>query len=279
VINLHSWEALIFAQVSFLYGAEVEVRRFPEDDGADLAAAASFLDGGGAFNTGEDPALAARIIEERYRNEEAMLQAVSDGDAEKALRCVARYTYRPEERARDPLRNIKNYAIVLNTLLRKAAERGFVHPAHLDAASADFARRIENAAGSPELGRLVELMIRRYSGLVQTHSLRGFSPLIRNVINAVDLNLPEPLSRASLAERFKVDPLRLSSQFKREKGMSLSAYIITARLERAASLLRGTTLYVQEIAERCGYLDVSYFDRHFKRRYGASPRKYRAARR
>ena len=49
-----------------------------------------------------------------------------------------------EKRLSDPIRDIKNYTIILNTILRKSAEKGKVHPIHLDALSSQFAKEIEN---------------------------------------------------------------------------------------------------------------------------------------
>jgi YesN/AraC family two-component response regulator len=111
---------------------------------------------------------------------------------------------------------------------------------------------------------------------VEEFSLRNYSPLIRNVINAVDFNLHEPLSLRSLAEQCHADPSHLSAQFRREKGMTLTDYINTQRLRRAASLLGGSGSLIQEVAEQCGFLDINYFSRLFKRRYGKSPREFRA---
>ena len=44
-----------------------------------------------------------------------------------------------EMRGSSPLRSAKNYSIIMNTLLRKAAENGGVHPVYLDRVSSEFA--------------------------------------------------------------------------------------------------------------------------------------------
>ncbi|MDR2054007.1 MAG: helix-turn-helix domain-containing protein [Treponema sp.] len=174
------------------------------------------------------------------------------------------------------MRNGKNYLIVFCTLLRKAVEKGFVHPAHIHAVSDDFMRRIENITDMYDLTRLTELMIRRYCALVKEFSLRDYSPLIRNVINHIDFNLREPLSVQFLAKQFKVSPSNLSAQFRREKGMPLTDFINAKRLERAKSMLHGSGLHVQEIADQCGFLDTNYFSRIFKRHFGVSPKEFRS---
>ena len=42
-----------------------------------------------------------------------------------------------------------------------------------------------------------------------------------------------------------------------------------------AKPLLGTGLQIQEIADQCGFFDVNYFIRLFKRKYGKAPGEYR----
>jgi AraC-like DNA-binding protein len=101
--------------------------------------------------------------------------------------------------------------------------------------------------------------------------------VVRNVINTVEFNLKEPLSLSILAGQLNIDPSNLSHHFTHEMGMTLTDFINLKRLEHARRLLSGSALYIQEIAEECGYQDVNYFIRLFKRKYGKTPREYRNA--
>jgi hypothetical protein len=185
-----SWEALLYAHITYIYGGHFQVRVFRQKmDFDDLA---------NTYSPDPDATLLMKVIEERYNIENELIAAVSEGDADKALRCKSQLKTYQERRVEDRQRNSKNYLIVLNTLLRKAVENGYVHPAHIDAVSADFAHRIEGVTNFSELNRLADVMIRRYCSLVKEFSLRHYSPLIRDVINTVDFNLPEPLSLTSL---------------------------------------------------------------------------------
>jgi YesN/AraC family two-component response regulator len=170
---------------------------------------------------------------------------------------------------------MKNFCIVLNSLVRKAVEYSFVHPAHIDSVSADFARRIEAASDREDLSQFAEIMLRRYCSLVEEFSLRRYSLVVRNIINTVDFNLQEKLTLASLAKQFNVNPNYLSGLFKRETGQTLTDYINAKRLQHAGALLRSSGAYIQEVAEQCGFLDVNYFTRLFKRYYNKSPREFR----
>lgn len=60
------------------------------------------------------------------------------------------------------LRDVKNMLIVVNTLLRKAAESGGVHPVYIDQLSGALAVKIERVADTVEANRLGLEMLRRY---------------------------------------------------------------------------------------------------------------------
>jgi AraC family transcriptional regulator len=60
-------------------------------------------------------------------------------------------------------------------------------------------------------------------------------------------------------------------------GMPPSAWIAERRLEQARSLLKTTALPLQQIADLCGYADLSHFGHRFRAATGTSPRSYRQA--
>ncbi|MBR2358746.1 MAG: helix-turn-helix transcriptional regulator [Lentisphaeria bacterium] len=53
------------------------------------------------------------------------------------------------------------------------------------------------------------------------------------------------------------------------------AFLLAARLEKAAALLSGTALQIREIAHECGFEDEFYFSRIFKKYRKSSPKAYR----
>jgi AraC-like DNA-binding protein len=67
----------------------------------------------------------------------------------------------------------------------------------------------------------------------------------------------------------------LSRLFRQQYGVSFQGYLQKVRLEKAADLLGTTHLPVTWIARRVGYLDVSRFGQHFKRRFGFTPSHWR----
>ncbi|WP_219838487.1 response regulator [Paenibacillus sp. R14(2021)] len=85
----------------------------------------------------------------------------------------------------------------------------------------------------------------------------------------------EELSLSTLAEKFHFNASYFCMLFKNNTNTTVSQFIIQTRMNRAASMLKQTSLKVYEIAAMVGYKDVKYFIRLFRKEYGASPDEFR----
>lgn len=103
--------------------------------------------------------------------------------------------------------------------------------------------------------------------------------LARHLLRAKDLmdaHYAERLTVADAARAAGLSRAHFSQEFRRTFGESPHVYLLTRRLERAASLLRFTDRPVAEICMDVGLESVGSFTTSFKRMYGASPTAYRA---
>lgn len=215
-------------------------------------------------------------LEERYQMERELMHAIATGNMEKTeLFAASSNPFQLEQRFANRIRNSKNYLIVLNTLLRKAAEYGGVHPVYLDDLSSRYAREIELITSDSEEHRLQHEMLRKYCLLVKTHSLKGYSPIIQKIITHITLSLSEDLSLKALSEQFCISPTYLSALFKKETGATLTDFVNRKRIESSLFLLNSTELQIQTIAVSCGIPDLNYFTRLFKKYMGSTPTEYR----
>ena len=229
--------------------------------------------------TGQTDPWNLHALEQRYSYENELLDAVSQGQLHKAEQLLAGISaFAFEQRTADTLRNIKNYCIVMNTLLRKAAEKGGVHPLYLDRTSSGYAVFIEQAASTDSLTGLMLDMFRDYCGLVRSRATQQYSAPVQRVILYIDGNLTEDLSLHTLADIHNVSAGYLSSLFRKETGCTLTDYVNRRRVARAADLLVSTKLQIQTVAQYSGIMDVQYFSRVFKRVTGMTPREYRSSR-
>jgi AraC-like DNA-binding protein len=217
-----------------------------------------------------------KMTEDRYKLENKMLAAVAKGDTDKIKTITPIISaHNLEQRLSDNLRNTKNYAIIMNTLLRKAAENGGVHPIYIDKTSSRFAAKIENLRNIDQAGGLMQEMLNSYCKLVKKHSTKSYSLPVQKAITVIEYDLTADLSLAGIARMLDINPSYLSTIFKTETGKTLTDYVNGQRMEAAKHLLETTRLQIQTIAQQCGILDVHYFSRMFKKHTGVTPKMYR----
>ena len=216
------------------------------------------------------------LLEKRYEYENEIMEAVSRGQTHKADIFLSGFSTLPfEQRASDPIRNLKNYCIIMNTLLRKAAQSGGVHPVYLDKTSSSFARKIELVSSTDVVYELMQEMFRSYCRLVKKHSTKNYSSPVQKAIVYIDTNLSSDLSLHTLAGMQNISSSYLSFIFKQETGQTLTDYVNSKRVKSAMSLLKNTRLQIQTVAQHCGFLDVHYFSRVFKKYTDKTPKEYR----
>lgn len=180
-----------------------------------------------------------------------------------------------EPRITDTLRNRKNYLIILNTLLRKAAEMSGVHPLHIDKIPSDFARQIE---GIPSIRQSLSLQEKNDPGVLLVGKevfSEKYSYYVGRTITLARYDLTADLSLKSVSAQLGVNPNYFATLFRKECCCTLTEYVNEQRIDRAFALLKKTGKPVQEIASECGFSDASYFIRLFKRRTGLTPNQYR----
>lgn len=231
-----------------------------------------------SFSDGADVAVEMRTMETRYAFENELMAAVTGGQIQKENELLVAFSERAfEKRVTDPVRNAKNYAIIMNTLLRKAAEAGGVHPLYLDRISSGFAAQIEGLTAQKDSTELMREMFRGYCRLVRKHATGQLSPVVQRTVVLIDRDLSAELTLSALAEAGGVSRGYLSAAFKREMGKTLSEYVRAKRMAHAKKLLSTTHLQIQTVAAHCGLVDVQYFSKMFKAETGESPLAFRRA--
>jgi AraC-like DNA-binding protein len=91
----------------------------------------------------------------------------------------------------------------------------------------------------------------------------------------IDARYREPLDVPTLARAAHASPAHFAREFRRAFGETPHQYLMTRRLERAASLLRSTDHSVAEICMEVGLSSVGSFTSSFKRSYQLTPTEYR----
>jgi AraC-like DNA-binding protein len=101
---------------------------------------------------------------------------------------------------------------------------------------------------------------------------------LRAVKADIGQHLCEPaLSIGTIAMRHCISPRYVGKLFQEEQT-TFSDFVLMQRLERSRQMLRAPvhgTRAIASIAHACGFNDLSYFNRTFRRRYGITPSDFR----
>ena len=95
------------------------------------------------------------------------------------------------------------------------------------------------------------------------------------VLRHIEEHMGNPIDRKSLAGLSGLSETHFHSVFKKALGMSPMAYVRSARMRRARSLLMQSPFGVGEIGVEVGYPDIYHFSKTFKQASGKSPLNYR----
>lgn len=104
---------------------------------------------------------------------------------------------------------------------------------------------------------------------------QGHSRLAVDIIYYLQSCYNRKITVERLAEEFHTNRTTLLNDFKKHTGMSVSRYLVELRLNMASTMLRDTELSVDEICERTGFSDISYFSKVFKKERSITPSEYR----
>ncbi len=99
---------------------------------------------------------------------------------------------------------------------------------------------------------------------------------IQTVLSYIESHYHEYVAISMLANLCGFSKSHFMSCFKRSIGMTCINYINRFRLQKAAHALETTSQPVMEIAMDCVYENVSYFNLHFKRRFGMTSGEFRS---
>lgn len=163
------------------------------------------------------------------------------------------------------------------------SRRGLLFPAVESDLAAAVRGLVDRAEPARTIG-LLDLLLRLVGLPAQPLAGTGYTRLpqesTRTRIDAVcrylQLAYTRPVDLREVASVAHLSPAAFSRFFHQTMGRTLTAYLNEVRLDACCRLLAGTDLPITEIATRCGYQNLSYFNRCFLRANRVRPREYRA---
>ena len=109
--------------------------------------------------------------------------------------------------------------------------------------------------------------------ITQSSTLGG--PRLRRVLEHMSKHLTAGISNRELATLCCMSEAHFSREFHLALGMPPHRYLMKLRLERARTMLLAGNHTVADIADACGFHDISHFSRIFSRHFGTSPARFR----
>ena len=97
---------------------------------------------------------------------------------------------------------------------------------------------------------------------------------LKEVLSYIDAHYMEELTISGLAGICFFSEYYFMRFFKKYMGMSCVQYIKNVRLERAADQFENGETNTLEAALSCGFSNLSYFHREFKKKYGMTPKRF-----
>lgn len=234
----------------------------------------------------QDESLAAPVVEidastthnaQAYERE--LFSMIRYGQYEKLLAFFAAatgYTGNEGMLAGSVQRHEKNLIIASTTMAARCAVQGGVDYETAMSLADAYIQKVELAPDAKSLAALNRNMMKTYTRMVWEKKQNNSETGLSSKVHAhVERNISERISTADIAQALGVSRSYLSSQFKQETGMELSAFIRNAKLDEARRLLETTDLPVIEIASRLSFSSQGHLHSLFKKHVGITPIEYR----
>ncbi len=129
------------------------------------------------------------------------------------------------------------------------------------------------------LADLIALVLGADRDATEVARMRGLrAARAQEVLAEIRTGIADPgFSTSMVAQKLGLSP-RYIQELLQQTGRTFSERVLELRLQKARAMLsdaRHDRLKVSDIALACGFNEVSYFNRCFRRRFGASPTQYR----
>ena len=99
---------------------------------------------------------------------------------------------------------------------------------------------------------------------------------LHHVTDIVYREMSNPdFSSSTLADKLCLSSSQLNRKLTAISGYNPSTYILNLRINKAKKILASQDTPITEVADECGFSDLAYFSRTFKKQTGVTPSQYR----
>lgn len=218
-------------------------------------------------------------ILKRYKYENIFLEKIKTGDVEGVTAALHKSTLEfvksGDSSTQSAYTNREGFAII-RTLSRKAAEEGGCPVIQIDEITQEAIQKMNQSQIFSQTSNILgDMILALTKAVADSQELNRYSLLIKNIVVFIKTNYARRIDLSTIASVSHVSKEHLSRTFKKETGTTITEFITSTRVKKAAELLKDTTLSIAEISSLVGYPDNNYFVKVFKRYYQKAPSEYR----
>lgn len=210
---------------------------------------------------------------------DGIFEAIVSGDEAKLRSCMEQEIQLNGEAgrlARDQLRNLKNLMIcsVANVVFRMIRE-GFLDSEIAYSISDASIQMVEDTRREEEIFEVAAAFCLTLCRYVKKKNSE-YHPLVRQAKEYVFKHFHEKILVDKMAESLGTSATYLGKIFRESEGITLHAFILQEKMERARNLLRYSDYEIRIIGQYLGFSTQSHFGKKFRDYTGYTPAKYRS---
>lgn len=220
-------------------------------------------------------------IEHRQPTEEFLFyQAVATGDIESVKKNCDQGRFVQTDGvgilSKNPVTNLKYHFVITTAMITRLCRQNGMELEQAFRLSDFYIQKLDNIHTVQGVHTLHDEMVLDY-----TEKMRKY---LKTDVNSRHINVCKEYIYSHIKERITIEDLAdecgvsasyLSRLFKKETGVSVSAYIREKKIEIAKNLLRFSDFSFIEIANRLSFSSQSHFIQQFRESVGMTPKKYR----
>ena len=149
----------------------------------------------------------------------------------------------------------------------------------IDGKEPDIQEKLNQISGAvcwPQIQKIVEQIIQIIQNLEEKKTPEEHtSAMVQKAQQLILQYYDQGITLEEIAGKLVVSEEYLSTQFKKETGMTFSETVRKYRIEKVKKLLLETPFKLNQIAELAGYSDSKYMSKVFKEEVGMLPSEYR----
>jgi len=212
-----------------------------------------------------------------YESEFAFYHAVKDGDLETVKRLMEPLGNRKMGiLSKNPVRNLRYHFIISVAMITRFCIESGLSPEYAYTLSDLYIQKADFIETTKGIQQLHQEMVYDYTKqMYRQVKERTYSKEIILALDYIYTHLQKNMTVTEIADAVRRNPSYLSTLFKKEIGISISAYIRKERIKMAENLLKYSDFSAIDISNYLCFSSHSHFIKVFKEHTGYTPKEYR----